>query len=122
MRTLDQEKAHAIATIKDRLSQRKGRIRWTIERGMGETYHSRDWTIYSHDSYPRSSVLAGQERRSWICSFTVQCAADDEPAKQAAIEACKEAGVWKYTDVMDGGTTHIPIAQVVAHLPDDTDY
>ena len=119
---MTEEITQAVERIKNQLQARNGRINWTIERGKGETYASRDWTIYSHDSYPRSSVLAGRERRTFIWSFDVQCDEQDEPAKQAAIKACKDAGVWKYTDVLDGGTTHIPVDQIVSHLPDDTDY
>ena len=28
----------------------------------------------------------------------------------------------KYDDLGDAGSTHVPISEVVAHLPDDTDY
>jgi len=108
--------AEAVDRIRDRLKNRCGRITWTIETGRGETYRNRNWTIYAHDNYPRSSVLSGRERRTHIMEF-----GPGDEGKQAAIAACQEAGVWKYTEVL-GGSTHVPVDQIVSHLPDDTDY
>jgi hypothetical protein len=113
-----QDQEQAIERIKDKLNARNGRITWTIELGRGETYSSGDWTIYAHDSYPRSSVLSGRERRTFIWSFDADRYGDS--GQEAAIQACKAAGVWKYTSV--SGSTHVPIEQIVSHLPDDTDY
>lgn len=114
-----QDQKEAIERIQDKLSRRNGIVNWTIEVGRGETYSSQDWTIYAHDEYESSSVLAGRERRSFIWSFDAD-RYPGESGKEAAIQACKDAGVWKYTSV--SGSTHVPIEQIVSHLPDDTDY
>lgn len=36
---------------------------------IGATYRRDEYGVYAYDEYPRSSVLAGQERRSFIESF-----------------------------------------------------
>lgn len=100
-----------VQRIKDALDNKHGRMTFTVELGRGETYSSDKWTVYSHDNYPRHSVLHGRERRMWIAEFASQ---------EEAIEACKAAGVWKRTDI--SGSTHVPIDQIVSHIPDDTDY
>lgn len=35
----------------------------------GKTYSHDEYGVYRYDTYPESSVLAGQERRSFIDSF-----------------------------------------------------
>lgn len=83
--------------------------RYTIEVGHGETYHQREGvTVYKHDRYPRGSVLAGQDRRTFVDTFE-------------SVEAAK-AAFPKATDLTQVGSTHRPVADVVRHLPDDTDY
>lgn len=45
----------------------------TIEQGSrGATYRNSNdtWTVYEISRYPRSSVLAGQQRRVWMDDFT----------------------------------------------------
>jgi len=113
------DQQQAVERIQDLLTQRK-RVEWTIEMSNGETYSNNSWAIYAHDEYPRSSVLAGQPRRTYVWEFDEENY-PGEAGKEAAIQACKTAGVWKYTSVCDG-STHIPVDQMVAHLPDDTDY
>ena len=107
--------------VKDRIAshdQRKhGKLTFTVEFGRGETYANRELTVYSHDDYERSSVLYGRERRMWIDSF------DRGATEQDAHETIAAAGATKITHFMlEGGTTHVPIDQIVSHLPDDTDY
>lgn len=42
----------------------------TIESpSAGATYSNPDFGVYEYSTYPRSSVLAGQERRSFLDSF-----------------------------------------------------
>lgn len=36
---------------------------------VGKTYHEDRYGVYSYDTFPESSVLAGQERRSFIDSY-----------------------------------------------------
>jgi len=82
---------------------------FTLERGRGETYSSGQPTLYGHSAYPESSVLAGRERRIFIESW------------ETWEEAQKDLAQWKvkYTE---SGSSFIPSSQIVAHLPDDTDY
>lgn len=96
--------------------KRNGRLFFTVEYGRGETYANSDMTIYAHDDYERSSVLYGRERRMWIASFPVEATEVD------ARETMSHAGVMKITDFNLGGSSHVPIGQIVSHLPDDTEY
>jgi hypothetical protein len=43
-------------------------------------------------------------------------------AEQDARDTIKAAGAEKITNFNVGGTSHVPIDQIVSHLPDDTDY
>jgi len=57
----------------------------TIEQGSrGATYRNSDetFTVYEISKYPRSSVLAGQQRRAWLDEFT--SLADAQKAYPAA--------------------------------------
>lgn len=79
----------------------------TIERQRGETYSRSTFAVYEHGIYPRTSVLAGQPSRRFV---------------DGGFET-PEAALAKYpTARVIAGTTHVPIRQLVAHLPDDTDY
>lgn len=76
----------------------------TIERERGSTYRSNKWAVYGHGVYERGSVLEGKPSRSFI---------------DGGFETPEEAKA-KYPDAeIIEGTTHIPISQMVAHLPDD---
>ena len=79
----------------------------TIERERGETYSKPTFAVYEHGTYPRHSVLAGQPSRRFIDGGF-----ETPEAAQAKYPAAR---------IIDG-STHIPIAQLTAHLPDDTDY
>jgi hypothetical protein len=41
----------------------------------GATYSRPEYGVYQYDAYPRSSVLAGQERRTFLASFETREAA-----------------------------------------------
>ena len=85
----------------------------TLEFGRGETYRNNKPTLYGHSTYGRSSVLAGQRRRVFLESW------DTIEEAKAELKAAKV----RYTDLTDTHcSTHIPVSQVVSHLPDDTDY
>ena len=75
----------------------------TIERGSrGATYHNDDdtYTVYEHGTYARSSVLAGQHKRTWLDSF------DSLEAAQAA-----------YPHARISFDTYTPAS--LDHLPED---
>jgi hypothetical protein len=79
----------------------------TIEREHGETYSRATFAVYEHGTYPRGSVLAGQPSRRFI---------------DGGFET-PEAAKAKYPHAnIIGGTTHIPVDVLTAHLPDDSDY
>jgi len=106
--------------IRDRIAthnkKKNGKLTFTVEYGRGETYANRELTVYAHDDYERSSVLAGRERRMWIGAL------QRDLTEQDAHDTIGAAGATKVTTFMLGGSTHVPISQVVSHLPDDTDY
>lgn len=95
------------------------RTTFTVENGRGETYSNNRPTMYAHSVYPRSSVLAGRERRVYIHQWNTW-----QEAHEAIAFLRKQVSKPKIKiDVWDGGgSSHIPIANIVAHLPDDTDY
>jgi len=109
-----------LENVRDRIATHNkrdhGKLTFTVEPGRGETYANAELTVYAHDDYERTSVLAGRERRMWIGSF-----GDGPNAEQDAHETIEAAGASKITDFI-GGSTHVPISQIVSHLPDDTDY
>jgi len=106
--------------VRDRIAthnkKKNGKLTFTVEYGRGETYANGEITVYAHDDYERSSVLYGRERRMWIGSF------GREGTEQDAHDTIEAAGASKTTTFMLGGSTHVPISQVISHLPDDTDY
>ena len=76
----------------------------TIEQGScGATYRNGadKFTVYEISTYPRSSVLAGQQRRVWM---------DDFDSLEAAQKAFPKARV-------SGSTYRAPYLH---HLPDDS--
>lgn len=105
---------HIVLRIRDLMSRSK-RVTFTVEHGRGETYATADWTLYAHDRYPRSSVLCGKERRSWLAQF-----GEGEDGLKRAMELCAAAGILRRTQVYEG-TSWVPVEQIVSHLPDDTD-
>ena len=86
----------------------------SLEIGKGQTYQHNEPTLYSLGVYPRSSVLAGQQSRKFLYSWSSY----DEA--RAALDA---SGL-KYDDLFQsGGTSHIPVETMISHLPEeDYDY
>ena len=104
-----------------RLMAGPDRVRdFTLEAGLGETY-SGGLVLYGHGRYPRHSVLSGQDSRHWVASF-----ADRAEADTAIAYLRRNLGrKFRFDDwAQDGscGSSYVPVAQVVSHLPDDTDY
>lgn len=70
----------------------------------GATYRRLEWGVYRYDRYPRTSVLAGQVRRSFLDSFKT-------------LEEAKA----RYPGAVEvRGSGYAPPS--LAHLPDDGDY
>lgn len=47
---------------------------------VGATYRRAEYGVYEYDTYPESSVLAGQERRTFIASYeTLEEAQEEHP-------------------------------------------
>jgi hypothetical protein len=81
---------------------------FTIEPARGETYNTGEPTLYFHDVWPTGSVLVGHPRRTYINEVPPSFHDDlpqDLKDKTTPIE----------------GTSHIPMDERVAHLPDDDD-
>lgn len=79
----------------------------TIEQGSrGATYRNDDntFTVYEIGTYPRSSVLAGQQRRQWLDEFD-------------SLEAAQTA--YPNAEFIGGGTTYRPLC--LNHLSDEGD-
>lgn len=77
-----------------------------VERGSrGATYQKgwNTWTVYEIGTYPRSSVLAGQQQRIFI---------GDYPSKESALA--------EHPDAEEVGDTYRE--PYLEHLPDDGDY
>lgn len=69
---------------------------------VGATFHRDEYGVYRYDEYPSSSVLAGQERRSWLDSFKT-------------LEQAREA----YPDAEYSGPRYRPPS--LSHLRDEED-
>ena len=94
------------------------RFTFTLESARGETYNRPEPVLYAHSTYERGSVLSGKPQRIWVESWDSW-----EEARTALAEFKKANPKFKYTDEgPTGGSSHIPIEQMVAHLPDDTNY
>lgn len=79
---------------------------YTIEHGRGQTYSSGRPTVYRHDVYPRTSVLAGRPRRTFVDSF-------------ATVEAARAAYPQAEDLTAVGGCTHIDVDVLTAGLPEE---
>ena len=80
----------------------------SLERGKGTTYHNGNPTLYALGTYPRSSVLAGQQSREFLESW--------ESFEQAKSDLDREG--FSYDDLYEiGGTSLIPLEEMLAHLP-----
>jgi len=88
---------------------------FTLERGRGETYSHQRPVLYAHSFYKQSSVLAGQPQRIWVAQWSTW-----DEARAALAELTKQDRTFRFEDFGEGGgTTHIPIAVLTRHLPDD---
>lgn len=88
---------------------------FTLEYGRGTTYSSGKPTLYGHSKYGRGSVLSGRPLRMFVDQF------DDEAEARAAAAALRKGLKVKIEDMLDGGTTHVPLDVLTAGLP-DSDY
>jgi hypothetical protein len=92
---------------------------FTLEPGKGETYSHGQPTLYAHGEYESWSVLAGRDRRIWVESWIDWKIARD--ALAAAQAKFRQFG-FQYEDFgPGGGSTHVPVDVVTAHLPDSED-
>ena len=86
---------------------------FTLEKGQGESYSHMKPTLYGHGTFPRSSVLAGRPKRVWVENWETWDEANNAIARLDQLLGkrfiCREIE----------GTSHIPIEQMVSHLPDD---
>jgi len=106
--------------MKERIAEMlAGKKKWTftLEHGRGETYSHGKPILYGHSTYERSSVLAGRSQRVYIHGWD-----SFEEARKELAEVKKTVKKFKYEDMGQGGSTHIPVKEIVSHLPDDTDY
>ncbi len=88
---------------------------FTLERGRGETYSHQRPVLYAHSVYKQSSVLAGQPQRIWVAHWNTW-----KEARSALAEVTRHDRSFRYDDFGEGGgTTHIPIAVLTRHLPDE---
>lgn len=106
MRQSPEELARA---TKDRLPKAFRDGWFVVEPGHGETYSHGRPVLYAYDTYPSGSVLAGRQRRTYVEEIPEDMVAgvvDAFRALGADIEASECTG-------------HIPVADMVAHLPDE---
>lgn len=96
------------------INERPG-AHFTLEEGRGETYASGEPTLYCHSRYPRGSVLAGQDRREFVATW------ESEQDAITELDAIKVAlPGFRYSNlILDMASTHRPVAEMVAHLPED---
>jgi hypothetical protein len=80
----------------------------TLENGRGQTYSHGKPTLYGHSVYPRSSVLAGQPKRVWI---------EQWDTVEEALAELNGVNV-KFKNMIGGGSSHVDVNLMVAHLPD----
>lgn len=104
-------------SIKVARENKNGRLSFTLERSRGETYSSDRPSLYSHDSYPRGSVMRGRPRRRWITDWPSW-----EEARADLAELAKTDRHFKFEDLGEpSGSTHIPVDVATAGLPDGPD-
>lgn len=71
---------------------------------QGQTYCRMEYGVYEYSTYPRSSVLAGSQRRVFLDSYKT-------------LEEAKKA----HPDAKEAGCGHIDVNAMTAHLPGDDD-
>jgi hypothetical protein len=110
---MTQERRDTISDMRHRL-KRNPDGDFTIEIGRGETYFTGTPILYFHHQYGSSSVLAGQSCRNY-------CGAVCESGKEQEWIDSLPDDLKKITHHI-AGSTHRPVDQMVAHLPDEPDY
>ena len=90
---------------------------FTVERAKGETYGSGEPTVYAHWE-ETSGVLAGKETRQYVGPVPICCVAECFVSTAEAFCRALPDHLNARTDSIEG-TTHVPVDQVVAHLPED---
>lgn len=119
MKTFQQYcEAADIAGLTDRiqrLMRKEPDTTFTLEQGRGQTYHTANPVLYAHGTYERSSVLAGQEKRSFIDEF------DSIEEARSVIEQLKKAiPGFEVDDWFEGGgSSHVDVDAMTRHLPDE---
>lgn len=93
--------------IRETAKRKRSKPRLTLENGKGTTYENSQPTLYGHSPYDKGSVLYGQDRRVWLGVWEFW---------DQALTEMKACGL-KFEDLSAGYSTHVPISQVVAHLP-----
>lgn len=82
-------------------SQKDVRIEYP---SMGTTYNRKEYGVYEYSEYPRSSVLAGEEKRVFLDSFET-------------LDQAKKA--YPHAEVIEGSSFQ---PRSFNHLSDDDDY
>ena len=107
-----------MSDLLDRIREIRSTVRpcsFTLEMGRGETYRHARPVLYTHSTYERSAVLAGQPRRLFVEQWETW-----EEARAALAEVRKADRTFRFEDFGEGGgTTHIPTSVLTRHLPDD---
>ena len=85
-----------VSQIEDAKEVANGPMEFTIEPGRGEL--GQCLTLYAHDEYEASSVLAGRSRRMFVAMVS-----RTDAGRDLLLAACRKAGVdaWEC-----GGTTY----------------
>jgi hypothetical protein len=61
----------------------------TIEYpSAGATYSNPEYGVYQYSTYPRSSVLAGQQRRRFLCSYATLAEAQSAHPTASVSPSC----------------------------------
>ena len=92
-------------------------VTFTVERAKGETYAHGEPTVYAHWE-ETSGVLAGKVARAYLGPVPQCCIAGSFENTGESFRRALPDHLRERTETMEG-TTHVPVDQVVAHLPDD---
>ncbi|AMV40196.1 hypothetical protein [Planctomyces sp. SH-PL62] len=102
----------------DRIREVRNSVRprptFTLEMGRGETYRHSKPVLYAHSIYGRGSVLSGRPRRLFVEEWETW-----DEARAALAEVRKADRCFRFDDLGEGGSTHVPSAVPTRHLPDD---
>ena len=98
-----------LALLEDRLKRgaTRGNLKFTLEPGQGETYHTAEPTLYGHGKH-QDGVMKGRPLRVFINSW--------QSWNEA--EADLQTIGWKDKIFITKKSSHIPMDDRVAHLTD----